>query len=435
VRGIAIRTVGLVALVSLGLAEPAQGAEETRVVSGRLPAREWMDWTFSLNYLHEKEHSPINREVESQTTGGGVDQVKDLIYRHSRDVMQVRGEAGIIKDLSLFMVMSFVVSDQRSLDFDRTGDCIATPDRCVNETNSTTLRDGILPGYGQPTFGFDARSATASASFQHPSGTVFRGPSRSGFEYLGLGVSWAALDQARDDTKPTWILRLETRFSLGDAMRFDRAAPTKNAAVGLGYHQFILSTLFSRRFGPLEPYVGSSVMLPWIAGGSPYSAPGTSGGVQKRFGFLAGVEATLWQDPLARSRVVYELRGQGELRLAGLAQSPLWEALSGDSRCPKDPSTCRNGVDLDLNKDGIVDHANPGVTPSPSYSLLGGDTGFTIQIAAHTRLRGLFGLFYQQAHNLTDTSSGNAMYDVPGRRYRVEGGYLWRLFVDAGVVF
>jgi len=36
---------------------------------------------------------------------------------------------------------------------------------------------------------------------------------------------------------------------------------------------------------------------------------------------------------------------------------------------------------------------------------------------------------------LTDGSSGNAVYDVPGRRYRVEGGYLWRIFVDGGVVF
>jgi hypothetical protein len=426
------RTLGLLTLVSLALAEPGQAAEDTRVVSGRLPAREWMDWTLSLNYLHEKEQGVLKREVESQRTGGGLDRVNDLIYHHSRDVMQVRGEAGLVKDLSLFMVMSMVVSDQRSLDFDRTDNCMAAVNRCVNQMNSTTLQDGILPGYGQTSFGLDAQN---NRQFQDPSGTAFRGPKRSGFEYLGLGASWAAMNQNRDDTKPTWILRLETRFSVASDMRFDRAAPNQGTGVGLGYHQLILSTLFSRRFGPLEPYLGSSLMLPWATGGSPYSAPGAGGSIQKRFNFQAGVEATLWRDPQARNRVVYELRGQGELRLSGLEQSPMWEALSGDSRCPKDPTACRNGVDLDLNKDGAVDHPNPGVTRSPSYSLLGGDTGFSAQIAGHTHLRGLFGLFYQQTHDLTDTSSGNIVYDVPGRRYRVESAYLWRLFLDATVGF
>jgi hypothetical protein len=406
-----------------------------RVVTGRLPAREWMDWTVSLSYLHEHEQGALKREYQSPDTGGRTELVSDLLYQRTRDVMQLRGEAGLVKDLSLFTVMSIVVSDQRSLDFDRSQDCTATPELCVNELNSTTLRDGILPGFGQAGFGYDAESSDPQHSFHRPSGRVFRGPTRYGFESLGFGVSWAVFNQARDDTKPTWILRLETRFSVADDMRFDRAAPKQNTGVGLGYHQLILSTLFSRRFGPLEPYVGGWALLPWLYGSSPYRAPGLSGGAQKRLGFQAGVEATLWRDQPSRHRVVYELRGQAELRLPGLAQSPLWEALSGDSRCPKDPTACRAGVDLDLNGDGTVDHPNPGVTRSPSYGLIGGNTGISIQVASHVRLRSLFGLFFQQAHNLTDGSSANTIYDVPGRRYRVEGGYLWHLSIDAGVVF
>ena len=398
-------------------------------MTGRLPAREWMDWTLSLNYLHEQERGALKRESLIQNEVG---LVSDLLYQRSRDVMQLRGEAGLVKDLSLFAVLSIVVSDQRSLDFDRTNDCAADPSTCVDETNSTTLRDGILPGYGQASFGLDAGN---QRQFQRPSGTVFRGPSRSGFEYLGLGASWAVFNQARDDTKPTWILRFETRLSLGEDMRFDPAAPKKNTAVGLGYHQFVFSTLFSRRFGPLEPYLGGWVVLPVLTQGSPFSAPGLTGGAQKRLGFEAGVEATLWEEKQAHHHVAYELRGQAELRTVGLAQSPLWEALSGNSGCAKNPSLCRTGVDLDRNRDGVADYPNPGATRSPSYGQIGGDTGINIQIGLHARLRSLFGVFWQQPHDLTDGSSGNAMFDLPGRRYRVDTAYFWRIFVDGGVVF
>jgi len=131
--------------------------------------------------------------------------VSDLVYRRSRDVMQLRGEAGLFKDLSLFTVLSFVLADQRSLDFDQGNNCASQPNGCVDATNSTTLRDGILPGYGT----------------QLPSTTVFRGPTRRGFEYWGLGANWAVFNQARDDTKPTWILHFETRLSLAEDMRFE----------------------------------------------------------------------------------------------------------------------------------------------------------------------------------------------------------------------
>ena len=412
------------------MAELAQAAEETRVVTGRLPAREWMDWTVSLNYLHEHQQGAVKREYQAQGTGGSIDLVSDLLYRRSRDVMQLRGEAGLFKDLSLFAVLSVVVSDQSSLDFDRTNDCAADPTRCVDETNSTTLHDGILPGYGQASYGLDADN---ERRFQRPSATVFRGPTRYGFEYLGLGASWAVFNQARDDTKPTWLLRFETRLSLAEDMRFDPAAPKNNTAVGPGYHQFIFSTLFSRRFGPLEPYSGGWVVLPVLTQGSPFSAPGLSGGAQKRLGFEAGVDATLWGDKQAQHRVAYELRGQAELRLDGLEQGPLWEALSGNPSCgPNNTATCRPGVDQ--NGNGVAS-PNPGVTHSPSYGQIGGDTGITIQIGPHARLRSLFGLFWQQSHDLTDGSSGNAVYDVPGRRYRIENAYSWRIVVDGGVVF
>jgi len=142
-----------------------------------------------------------------------------------------------------------------------------------------------------------------------------------------------------------------------------------------------------------------------------------SGGAQKRLGFETGLEATLWHDQQAHHRVAYELRGQAELRLDGLEQSPMWEALSGDSRCSTDPTFCRPGVDQDSN--GVA-RPNPGVTHSPSYVQMVATRASSFRSGRTHACAVLFGLYWQQSHDLTDGSSGNAVYDVPGRRYRIE---------------
>jgi hypothetical protein len=51
------------------------------------------------------------------------------------------------------------------------------------------------------------------------------------------------------------------------------------------------------------------------------------------------------------------------------------------------------------------------------------------------RFRGLFGLSYEQAHFLGDGRSGNDVYDIPGRRFRVEDGQTWHVMLEKGLVF
>ena len=110
--------------------------------------------------------------------------------------------------------------------------------------NSTFLRDGIYP----------APTGTSS--------TVFQSPTRSGLQYLGVGIQWAVFNQKRDDTKPTWTLGFDADLDVFKDMRFDPANPNGNTAVGLGYHQLIWSTWVSKRFRYFDPYFGASYMLP-----------------------------------------------------------------------------------------------------------------------------------------------------------------------------
>ncbi len=430
----------VLAAASLGIGTGAHAAEATRVVSGSRSRGELFDFNLSLAWLREQKTAVIRREFQGQATGGQTGVVNDLVYQQTRNVLALRADAGIIGDVSLFFVAPLVLTDDRSLGFDRRdASCDAlmggASSECVNDSTSTLLRDGILPGARSAKYGWDTLHGRP---FERPSEGVFQGPTRKGFEYLGLGINWAIFNQLRDDTKPTWMVRFESRFSVSQSMRFDPAQPTANTGVGLGYHQFVFSTLFSRHFGRLDPYVSGWYMAPQMTAGSPYKdfTLGTKGfgGPQHRAGTEFGIEGVIWEQPQARQRVTLELRGRYELRFFGLAHSELWEVLSGPSTCKTEPGTCRPNLDRDLNGDGLPD-ANPGITRTPSYGVLGGDAGINVQVGRYIRFRGLFGMSFEQDRFLTDGRSGNEAYDIPGRRFRVDDARIWSLALEGALLF
>ncbi len=418
----------------------AHAAEVTRVLSGSRAKGELFDMSLTASWLREDKTAIIKREFEAASTGGDTTVIRDLIYRQSRNLLNLRADTGLFRNISAFVVAPLVLSDDRSLSFDRRSDgcqmmgaTAFTPD-CVNEVNSTFLRDGIQDKVGGE-FGWDA---THNRRFSSPSEMVFRGPTRKGLEYLSIGLGWAVFNQQTDDTKPTWIVRLESRFSVAEDMRFDREKSSANTGVGLGYHQYVLSTMFSKRFDWFDPYLGGWYMLPSTTSGSIYKqyplGRNGFGGPQHRVGADFGVEGIIWEQPREQQRVTLELRGRLEMRSFGLAQGELWEPLSGRSTCPMDPLACRKDIDWDLNQDGKVEPSN-GVTRSPSYGLFGGDAGLNVQVGRYVRFRGLFGLTWEQDRFLTDGRSGNDATDATGRRFRVEDARLWHVMLEGGLLF
>ena len=83
---------------------------------------------------------------------------------------------------------------------------------------ASTLIDGLLPGMSGAVLGYDANDP--DTNFSPDSNMVFRGVKRKGLDQLHIGLAWAPLNQAKDDTKPTWVIGTQVRWSIGKIMRF-----------------------------------------------------------------------------------------------------------------------------------------------------------------------------------------------------------------------
>jgi hypothetical protein len=470
--------------IATGMApRAANAAEVTRVVSA-LDDDNRFDFNLTLSWLHDAKTAFIKREAVVTRTAPNGDSltrnelIKDLQYLQTRNVLNLRADFGILWDVGIHIEAPIVLGDDRRLEFDQSqgADCHYPGDvdavtrqevapTCVDVTNSTILRDGILPvnrAANPNTYGIDAQHPGRSYAGEP---TVFRGPTRRGIEYLGFGINWAAFNQARDDTKPTWTLGFDARLDVGKDMRFDPLAPSANTAVGLGYHQLLWSTMVSRRFRNFDPYFGLFYMLPVRTKGSPFQRYGTGGQTavdpQQRAGVQIGVEQIAWEKPSAQQRVTVEVRARVDHHFYGRSHSELWEALAGSPQCASDASACRGdpsvpGGAVGIDYDGGNPSPHPGVTETEAYSTFGGDAGLNIQVGRYIRFRGLFGLALDLPHFITFANAGvdrdgdsavqlanpaekNPAYretiDNPGRRFRVEGTRVWSLLLEGSLMF
>ena len=414
------------------LAATARAAEVTRVVSA-FDDENGFDLNLTASWLHEAKSALIKRESESAATAAGpIGVLPDFKYAQTRDVLNLRLDFGVLWDVGLHVQAPLVLAD----------------------SNTVTLDSGV--------------SGDNAAFLQSPSASgsqVFKSPTRSGFQDLGLGVTWAVFNQRRDDTKPTWTLGFDADLDVFKDMRFDPANPNGNQATGLGYHQLIWSTWVSKRFRHFDPYFGASYMLPIRTNGSIFQdynpATQTSVNPQQQAMVTIGVEQIAWENPTGDQRVTVELQAHAAEHFAGRGTSELWEPLSGHPGCTLSggtaTETCRPSLDVSTDAMGNQ-HASPytGVTDIDAYGSFGGEAGLNIQVGKYIRFRALYGMTFDAAHFITNASAGvdanhdgrvdssdpkeaNPTYresiDIPGRRFRVEDSRDWHLFVQGSLMF
>ncbi len=485
-RAPSLAAAGVLAILTGLVARTAGAAEATRVLSA-FDDDNRFDFNLSLSFLHEAKSAFIKREQTVTLTNANGDSVtrnelvRDLQYKQTRNILGLRADFGVLRDVGFHVEAPIVLTDDRELDFDQSlgGNCIfpgqVQVPTCVNAQNSTALHDGIggIPGMvpSQTSWGLDANHnrpysvppPTAANPNPSPPQQFFSGPTRSGIEYLGLGLDWAIFNQARDDTKPTFKVGFDARLDVAKDMRFDPLNPGGNTGVGLGYHQLVWSTSVSRRFHHFDPYFGAWYMLPVRDSGSPFQKYATGGQTavdpQQEAGAQIGVEQIAWEKPAAQQRVTIEFRAHMQEHFYGRSHSELWEALSGSPQCATDASKCRadpTGTGYGIDFDGSTPSPHPGVTETEAYASFGGNAGINIQVGRYIRFRGLVGLTVDMPHFITFANAGvdkdgsgsveltnpnekNPTYreiiDNPGRRFRVEGTQIWTGMFEGSLMF
>ena len=396
----------------------ARGAEVTRVVSA-LDDGNRFDFNLTLWWLHQVESSYVKRESQS-VYSSQTEIIKDLKYGHNRDTINLRADFGLLWDVGIHIQTPLVLADSSRLSFDQSegGNCIfpnnaagARP-TCVDHTNSTILGDGILPTTtdavtGQVTgWGLDSPH---NRPFSGNSTGVFQSPTRRGFENLGIGVTWAAFNQLRDDTKPTWTLSFDALLDVFKDMGFDPANPGANTAVGPGYHQLVFSTWVSKRFRYFDPFVGAWYMQPIRTNNSIFQTyPNqTTNTPQQQAGIVAGVEQIAWEDVPAKQRVTIEARVHLQEFFFGRGYSEIWQPLAGKSTCNStNTADCRPGIDLEyMDGNNVVDRPTPASPTSIPTPPSAATLGLNVQVGRYVRFHGLVGLTAAVPHFITGASA------------------------------
>jgi hypothetical protein len=418
-----------VAAVSIVLivASSSGGDARANEVSDIASAFDDSDFTFNIilgvDYAFQAKRAAIKRELSGATgTGAPVDTipiVRDLLFSEDKHLITPHVAIGLFRDVQLRVALPIVLSLNRSYEFDQSASpCVlpgsgSTP-TCVDRTNSSTLIDGLLPDGSNGKLGYDANDP--ATNFDLNSKTVFRSVGRSGLDTLNVGLSWAPMNQARDDTLPTWILTAEFHISIGKLMKFSRLDPQSQTGVAAGAHEFRGEMSVSKRTSWAEPFVVFWWQAPFAVRGDNPNDPESSAFwnvgfgqretlPQQQAGTMFGLNATLFENPKEQQRISLELMGTIMAHFAGQGYSEIWEILAYAGDIKNDPNAPL-GVNLDPTRPDNALVSHPGTTTIENYMTFAGRIGVNGQVGPHAKLSVAFELGRDQTHAITYDDAG-----------------------------
>ena len=117
-------------------------------------------------------------------------------YSETTSRLNTRLDIGVYKDIGLYLRIPFILGNDREL----------------TDLNGSAAQQGVVL-QGSP-LGAGASGSGREQLFSLP----FKSPTRSGIEYLAVGVDFGLFNQARDPSKPTWVFGFEGRFNVSEPM-------------------------------------------------------------------------------------------------------------------------------------------------------------------------------------------------------------------------
>jgi hypothetical protein len=425
------------------------------------------DLDITLGFEQTWKHADIRRETTLNqpglSSGGFTAQTENIAsYNQQISTLDLGADIGIYRDLALIARLPIILQNAQSL-----GDL----------DGSSNNPQRLFDSNGQPIFSI-------------PKGGSFQSPTRSGVDWFSVGIDWAILNQQRDLTKPTWVIGAEGRFGVGTPLHAcnatsgtnicpDPAHPTVNAdnrspGISRAMDGVSARTVFSRRFGYVEPYSGISMLAEFPQSGSDF---GATSGFQGELvnhppivgDFSLGVEVIPWERDEQFQRVVVDFRATGTYHSEGRDYTELFDALgSTTSQILRSANPggyhAVNGVSVADPSLGNVYFT--GITDQLPYVSLGGRFSATWQAGEYIKFVAGAGMTYNQSHvitadqacnpNITNdpgaagpcrgsagtgsiTGIPNPNYrptlDLPGNRFLAEDGTIVNLWLDGVVMF
>jgi hypothetical protein len=456
------RVLSRLLLLSGLLSAPAAHAADITDLASAFDENNPFDFRLRARYDHRWKTAQIKREIEGLSpTQDRIQTFKDLFYQQQLDVFTLRAEAGLFQDLQIHVELPVVLNETSELSYDQNaGDGCrfgSEPNpNCVNAMNSTTIRDGILPPGG-----YDAQRSGATLGGNRVFNAPVRGATGGGsagdsFDVFNVGLAWAPVNQARDDTKPTWILQLEGQFSIGNIKKFDRARPGDNHAVSEGVHRLVAQTAISKRFRYFDPYIAFWYMYPIARDDSLYKDYGRAQKTknpQMQGGTTFGVEMIAYEKPSESYKFGIDLTGRIDAHFNGKGYSEMWEALASSKALDCDPAynlACGPAAPPNAYKGAPY----TGITAIENYASLQAEISLLGQIGKHAHFRFGFQYRHDGSHVITNDDIGSplngasrvslpaefnpayrAVVDQTGRRYKVDNVNYYNIYLWGQLMF
>ena len=352
------------------------------------------------------------------------------------------------------------------------------------------LRVPLILSWSQSLGDLDGSAAVASSLLADPLGgqifTVpFTSPTRSGVDYISAGLDWAIYNQQRDPTKPTWLIGIEGRLSVGAPLHAcnanapiecpdpsDYTNPAKNRQPGISpaYDTIIGRTVWSRRFGYVEPYTGFSVQaqFPQSRGDfGAYNAPNDLERMPPLLGsFMLGMEVVPYEHREQYQRLSADFRFKGTYQSPGRDYSELFDALGSTTapslRIPNPAAYMGAPGGTSVAKTGAESVYFTGITEEQAYGSFTLSASATWQAGQYIKFTAGSAFTYAQPHLVTaaDTCTPNNtdvnlagpcaskqgvlgspnpdhhdLIDLPGHRFSIDDTTIVDLWVMGVVMF
>lgn len=392
------------------------------------------DLHLSLTFQQSTRRAPIYRETSlSQpglTTAGYVSGDLDVAnYAETTNRLIPAADIGLFRDVALRVRLPIILSNVRRLS--ARGDSASGP-------SSPPPALAGLPG---------------EQLFALP----FEAPTRSGIEYLAIGLEVGLMNQYRQRARPTWVVGFEGRFNVSEPMRACNASPgsaaaatgrdvplvacahpsdvnrdgiadptddpelggpiegtfsgTRRPGVSRGTTGLEAHTFVSKRIKYLEPYGGLSGLIEFPTSSSDFGAasPGASHRPPVRGTLVVGTAIVPWEIRERHQRLVFDTRLRSTYVSTGQDYSELFDALgSSPAASLRAPRFAGHMPNLDAS--GRLDENDPSVVDPSSRRVY--FTGLT-EVQQHARFE-LSGQFTWQAGEYVKFDVGGAWHVIQG---------------------